>query len=665
MSIYLQFIILGFAAGSAYAVLAASLVSVYRATGIINFAQGAMAMWGAYVYALLIAEGDLVLPVGTLHVGDRVATVPAIVAAVVSAGLLGLVAHLLVFRPLRKAPVLAQVVASVGLMLFLQSLVVLRFGAQAISVDPILPGHTVEVFGAHPPVAALYLVVIAIAGCALIHCYFRFTTLGVATRAGAEDERATRLLGYSPDRLAAIAWTMTGALSGLVVTLATPAIGLNPTTYTLYVVPALAVALVGRLTSISVACVAGIALGAFQALITLVSAKPYWPSWGRFGLQDAVPFVVVIVALFLFGGRIPSRGSLGDVRLPAVTLPALRPTSVLLTMAVGAVLILVTSGNYRFGVATSMILAILALSFVVLTGYLGQISLAQMAFAGSAGFALSKLTVDWHVPFPLSVLLAAAVATALGVLVGIPALRIRGAQLAVVTLAAAVTIEQFVFSNPQFTPQEGNRIGEPKLFGWNLSIREGTNLTRVEFCFMVLVVSTVVILLVGLVMKGDTGRAFLAVRSNERAAASAGINVAFTKLVGFALSAFMAGIAGSLIGYSRGQLSVESFTVFLGMTLLAIAYIGGITSIGGAIVAGIIGPLGIGYVFFNQTLELGKYYGLISAAGLIVSAILNPVGIAGKTQENLRAIRARLRKPSMQQRFEDAAVPSRGVANVR
>ena len=142
-------------------------------------------------------------------------------------------------------------------------------------------------------------------------------------------------------------------------------------------------------------------------------------------------------------------------------------------------------------------------------------------------------------------------------------------------------------------------------------------------------------------MAGSTGRALLAVRSNERAAASVGINVAATKLLGFALSAFLAGVGGCLIGYSRGQLSAASFTVVVGLVLLAMTYVGGITSVWGAFIAGIIGPLGVGYVFLTQTLDLGQYYQLIAAGGLLLMAVLNPVGLVGAVQESVAHIKAR------------------------
>lgn len=649
MGQFLQFAFLGLAAGAIYSVLASSLVGIYAATGIINFAQGAIGLYSVYVVAALRTDGSLVLPIGTLSLGseDKPTSMElALLIGVVSAVIWALLAHVLVFRPLRQAPVLAQVVASVGLMLFLQALVQLRFDTENLFAQSILPESTVEIAGAVVNVSDLILAGVAIAVSLLLWAYFRLTTLGVATRAGSEDELAARLSGYSPDRLAAVVWVITGAATGLIVILASFTIGLTVTSYTFFVIPALAVALVGRLTSFGIACAAGLVLGAFQSVISWLATKTWWPEWAQSGLGEAVPFVIVVVALFLLGGRIPSRGSLGEVRMPAVRIPRIRIIPAVAIIAVVVVAILLTSGTWRFGVVTSVILSLIALSLVLLTGYLGQISLASMAFAGAAGFALSKLTTNWSVPFPFSMLFAALIATGLGVLVGVPALRIRGAQLAVVTLAAALAIQSFVFNNPAITAFEGNMIADPTIFGIDLGVRDGTNLVTLRFALMVLVVVAIATLIVLRFMSGSTGRAFLAVRSNERAAASVGINVAATKLLGFALSAFLAGIGGCLIGYSRGQLSAGSFTVMIGLTLLAMTYVGGITSFAGAVIAGIIGPLGVGYVFLNQTLSLGEYYELIAAGSLLLMAVLNPVGVAGAMSELGEKIKSRRHRES-------------------
>lgn len=631
MNDLLQFAVIGFSTGAVYAVLGASLVSIYVATGVINFAQGSVALWAVWQTTALCTNGVLVLPVGSVRLGSGPMDVwPAVLIGAAGGLLWSLAAHFLVFRPLRRAPALGQVVASVGVMLFIQALVPLRFNTAALGTDPggllPLPALTAGTFtlgGATIAVGNLILAAAAIGIAAALAGYFRFTRMGIATRAGAEDEQALRLMGYSPDRLAAFVWGATGFASGLIVILAAPAIGgLDPTSYMLYVVPALAVALVGRLTSIGVACGAGLALGSVQQILLFLTAKSWWPSWAQAGVGDAIPFVIVVVALFLLGRGIPERGAHDAGAQAPVRIPKLRPLWTAAPVAGTAVAIVLTTGQWRFSLVMSIILTLIAASVVLLTGYLGQISLTTMAFAGAAGFALSKLTTNAGVPFPLSMLLAALTATALGIVVGVPALRIRGAQLAVATIAAALAIESFVFNNPAMTPYTGNLIKDPSLFGFSLAVREGTDLITLRFSFMVLVIVVVLLLLMTRLLSGATGRAFLAVRSNERAAAAAGVNVPAVKLLGFALSSFLAGIGGCLIGYSRGQLSAASFTVLVGLAVLATTYVGDITRVSGAVFAGIAGPLGLLYLVFTQTIDLGQYYTLIVAAAMLLRVVV-------------------------------------------
>src|ERR671910_796098 len=139
MTDHLLFLIVGLGAGAAYAAIGMAVVTTYRGTGVINIAQGAMAMWAAFVYDELRRQGDLVLPVGRVDLGDGLATWPALAAGVAAVAVLGLLLHLVVFRPLRSAPPLAKVVASVGAAITLQALVVLRFGTGRRAVPPALP----------------------------------------------------------------------------------------------------------------------------------------------------------------------------------------------------------------------------------------------------------------------------------------------------------------------------------------------------------------------------------------------------------------------------------------------------------------------------------------------------------------------------------------------
>ncbi|HZA87899.1 MAG TPA: hypothetical protein VE466_13565, partial [Acidimicrobiales bacterium] len=463
MTDHLLFLIVGLGAGAAYAAIGMAVVTTYRGTGVINIAQGAMAMWAAFVYDELRRQGDLVLPVGRVDLGDGLATWPALAAGVAAVAVLGLLLHLVVFRPLRSAPPLAKVVASVGVAITLQALVVLRFGTGRRAVPPALPDDPVRIGALSFSRDRIWFAALVVAIAVMLWAYGRFTRAGLATRAAAESERGAILLGYSPDRLAAATWVLSAVVGGTVAVFVSPSVGLEPASWTLMVVPGLACALLGRLTSVGVACAAGLVLGAVESEITLLSARTWWPDWATVGVAESVPLLVIVAALFLLGPRLPARGSATVDPLPPVPRPRVQAPVVGALVAAGVGALLLTEGSYRFGLITSMIVALMALSLVVLTGLVGQISLAQAAFAGSAGFALSK--VGTGLPFPLPLLVAALAATALGLLVAVPALRVRGVQLAVVTLAAGVAIENFVFENPKLTPTTGNIIPDPRLLG--------------------------------------------------------------------------------------------------------------------------------------------------------------------------------------------------------
>ncbi|MFT3855533.1 MAG: branched-chain amino acid ABC transporter permease/ATP-binding protein [Ilumatobacteraceae bacterium] len=648
MDQYLVFTLIGLGFGCLYAAIAMGVIVTFRGTGVINFATGAIAMWGAYVFAELRSSGDLFFPVIGLphrvHLADDLPFVVAFGLGVLSCALVGILCHLLVFRPLRNAPVLAKVVASTGVLLFLQAVVALQFGSSSRAIGAILPNQNVFIGKASFPRDRLWLTLVVMLVAVALIAYFRFTRFGLATRAAAENERAAQTARFAPSALAGATWVLSSVVVGAIGILVAPTTPLNPVTYVLAIVPALAATLIGRFQSIGVTVAAALVLGSFQSVVTFQTSKAWWPRWAVTGLSDAVPFLVIVLALFLLGDRLPTRGSAQADRLPPVVRPQNRPAVIVALVIAGAALILVTGGSYRFGVITSMILSIVTLSLVVLTGLVGQISLAQAALAGAAGFTLSKVTVGLSVPFPISILVSSLVAAAFGVLIGIPALRIRGAQLAVVTLAGGVALEKFVFRNPHFTAANGNRITNPILFGMNLGIRQGRDVARWQFGLVVLLVLAASALLVANLTRSATGRRFLAVRSNERAAASAGISVAATKLLAFGIASFLAGVGGSLIGYSRGQLSAESFTALVGMSLLAFAYLGGITSISGALVAGLLAPLGLGYVVMNRLFELGNTYNVIAGVGLILTAVMNPEGIAGATRQNIAALTRRRRR---------------------
>ncbi|MFV0309085.1 MAG: ABC transporter permease subunit [Desertimonas sp.] len=642
MSQQLLFIVLGLSLGAIYAALTMGIVITYQGTGVINFAAAAMVTVPLYVYTDLQA-GKLTLPIPWLpswEVGD-LPTWFRVLIALLTAALLGALIQVLVSRPLRHAPVLAKVIAAVGIMLTLQAGVAMKYGTDSRPLSRMLPSGNVDFAGATLPKDRLWLILITVVLGGALATWFRFSRTGLAIQAAAENERAATFARLSPQALGMVTWVLASVTTAFIMLVAGPAVGaLTPQNLTLLVVPALAAALIARLRSLGAGLIGALALGVVQSELQFYSTtKTWWPSWAKQGLLDAVPFIVIVIALFLLGSSIPMRGDDTSSGLPAVTLPKNKPVVIAGLTIAGVIVLAISSGSYRFGIITSLAIALIALSLVVLTGMVGQISLAQAAFGGVAGIALSKFGDG--IPFPISMFLAALIAMACGMIVGLPALRIRGAQLAVVTLAAALSLERFVFANPSIVSSTSNRVPDPTLFGADLGVREGSNIARLPFGLMVLAVVVVTFVAIGNIMRAGTGRKMLAVRSNERAAASVGIRVAGVKLSAFALSSFLAGLGGSLIAYSRGQLSPESFGVFVGLSFLAITYLGGITSMSGAVVAGALAALGIMYVFLDRVLNLGNYYALFSGLSLILTVILNPIGIAGKVRSDLDDARAK------------------------
>lgn len=642
----ITFGLLGLSTGSAFALLALGLVLTYRGSGVINFAHGGIAMYATYAFVNLRDGGDLYLPVSpvSVSVGESVPTGLAMlwglgVGAALSASL-----YVVVFRPLRNAPPLANVVASVGILLTLQAIAVLQFGSTPESTGRYLPDGVLRLGDQAVPVDRFYLLAAALLITALLVLIFKYTNFGLATRAAATNERGSLLLGLSPQRLALSNWTMAGALAALAGMLLVPTAGLNPTNYALLVVPALGAALIGRLTSFTWTALGGLLIGVLQSEILYLQSFSWYPSWGRIGVAAGLPFVLIILFLFLFGRRLPARG-FSSARLPRSPqpLPRRRQALIVLTMGGAAAILLVTGpSSLRLAIIVTVSTATILLSLTLLTGFLGQISLAQAAFAGTAGFALSRFSVNLDLPFPIGPVLAVAFATLVGSLVGIPALRIRGVQLAVVTLAGAVAVEEFLFKNPSFTGgAAGAPVPEPQAFGTNIGPRAGGEFPRPLFGLIMLLLMIAIALLVSNIRRGATGRRMLAIRANEGAAAACGVDVAQTKLAAFAISSAIAGTGGVMLGYLQGQLSFGSFTVFIGLGLLALAYLGGIASVAGAVVGGAIAAGGIVFAGINEFVDFGRYIQLVSGLGLVITALLNQEGIVGAVTLSVRQVRDR------------------------
>ncbi len=648
MTDYLFFLALGAGAGAIIAAFGLGLVVTYQGSGLVNFGYGAMATWSGYVYADL-RRGAYPFPIPGLpdryHFGEDVGIWWAFGLSLLTAALMGLLVYQLVFRPLYRAPALAKVVASIGLVIVFTALIERRFADNSgLRVDAILPREPVTLINdVTVPRDGLWLMFVVLLITAAVWISSRYTRLGLATRAAAGNEKGAILLGYSPQRLAQASFVLASLIGALVVILASPMIQLSSGVFTFgYLIPALGAALIGAFRKVWPTVIAGLAIGLVQSSFTKMQTDFSW--FPQYGAREGLPFLVIIVAMVFLGERLPDRGSVEHFRMPAIPSAKVTPLSVLLpvVLAVGGLLVL--DPLWRGAIMTTTIATVLALSLVLLSGFGGQPSLAQMAFAGVAGFSLSKLAMQWDIPFPLAPILASLVAMVFGVIVGVPALRVRGTNLAIITLAGGVAIGEFVFKNPKYVGDAstgGAKVPNPKLGNWDLGLILGDKASRPIFGILMVAVALVLAIGVANIRKSASGRRMLATRSNERAANAVGVNIARVKLEVFAASAFIAGVGGCLIAYRFGSVSDASFGSVASLTALAVAYLGGITCVSGAVTSGITASAGVSFYLLSRvTGVFGQWEVFIGGIFLILTAILNPEGIAGGLRTQVGAQRA-------------------------
>lgn len=338
------------------------------------------------------------------------------------------------------------------------------------------------------------------------------------------------------------------------------------------------------------------------------------------------------------------RGALASVRHGVAILGWLPRAALLLGLLLPEAL-----GTYQLTVLTLALVYVVALaSLVVLTGYVGQVSLCQASFMGLGAFLCGALMNHYGLAYWLAAPLTIMIVFLAGVAAGLPALRLRGLTLAIVTLSLALLADNFLFQGVGWLTNNGNhwRIARPVLVG--VSLDEPGALFRV-----ILVAVLVTLLAVVRLRQGRTGKSWYAMRDAEIAASTSGVSIVTMKLLGFGVAAALAAVAGVLYALAVGSVSPEPFTFVASIQLLAIAVIAGIRSLPGAIVGAlffIILPQ-----FLLQFPPLVPLTSLILGAGLILQMIFAPQGLGGMLEEiPRRLVRRRATEPG-----EDAAA-SRG-----
>ncbi|MCM3924164.1 ABC transporter, partial [Frankia sp. AiPs1] len=596
MDSFLGYAVISLGAGALYVFVAAGVLLIHRGSGVLNLGQGALVMFAAYLFH---EAGD----------GWGLPTALAAVVVVVLTGAVALLFHAAVLRPMRHAAPLNRVVATLGLLIVLQAAVVLAFGGQSRSVPSFLPQSVVEVFGKPVGVHVFVRLGVVVAVVAALWAFFRYTTAGAVTTAVAEGPAAAATLGWSADAVAGACWFGGGVLAGLAGVLLAPLQNpLSSTSLVLLVVPALAVALAAGFRSFPLALVGGLLLALVELQLQVHLTGPH--DWAQ-GLDSALPVVVIIALLVAGGSGIPDRAHQAEDRPPlgsgAINLPVLVGGFALLV----ALVWLVLPDPWVNAVAVQSGYALILLSLVVLVGYAGQLSLAQSALAGIAALIAGRLVAAEGWPFAAALVIGVLATTAVGVLFALPALRTRGLQLAVVTLGLGVTVSAILFQRGYSSPPADGQSSS--IFGDVLD-QQGTVVATADaplhflgipvdrtddpraYATLALIFLLLAGLAVSAVRRGRAGRRLIAVRTNERAAASLGISVFAAKIYAFALSAAIAGLGGVLLAFADRNISYDDgdFLPFTGILVVAYAVVGGVGYISGAGIGALLAPATLG-----------------------------------------------------------------------
>lgn len=605
MNLFLQLLVLGCATGGIYAISARGVVAVFRSSGVINFAHGSVAMAGGYT---MYSVAD---SLGLSHL-------IAVPAAVLASAALGWLIHLLVIRPLAESSTLTRVIATLGVFVVLQQAIVLTYGSALKIPQPYLPTTSIH---AGPVAVGTDQLILFVFSCALttaLWAVFKYTRFGLATSAVAESPRSLAALGWRVSRLRAVNWALGGALAGVAGTALAPSLQLQPNSFALLIIPTLAGAVLGGLRSFPLTLLGGIALGVLQALCAHYLHVT--------GIGDAVPFLVIIGVLVLMGRSLPLRSHV-DERLPRVGSGTVRPVRLLVVTVLAVVAVQTLLGvDLLDGLTVTLVTSVILLSQVVVTGYAGQLSLAQVPIAGVGAIVAGRVLASTGMPFLLAVVVGGAAAIPVALAVGLPALRARGVSLAVATLGFGVAINAVILRNNQLNGGAGGlEVGFQNIFG----IEVDSIVHPARYAIVCGLAFVLLALVVANVRRGRVGRRMLAVRTNERAAAALGVDVASTKLYAFVLAGVIAGIGGVLGAFRNPTLTFTSYDPLTSVNSLIQSVIGGIGYIPGALLGGIGQNGGLATAVANPWLfDIAQYLVLILGIGLIVQVVVQPNGIA-------------------------------------
>lgn len=622
----------GLIVGGLSALIALGMAITYRSNRIVNFAQADLGTPPVVLVYLLLT---------VWHWPYAIAVATGALAAIV----LGAIVELGVIRRFFRAPRLLLTVATLGLSQLLAAgaiLLPLAFGQDTLLAPHLDPpfdidftvgsGRSGVVFHGNDVLALVAIPVVI----AVFASLLRSSSVGVAVRASADSADRASLLGVPVKRLQTVVWAVTALLAFVAIFLRAGVLGLPITTALGFglLLRALTALILGGMTDLVAISAAATALGILEIGVgasTRVSVFGLFELDGGQTLIDPILALVIFVSLIVVRRRRTSRVSLDDVaswrasedvrpispsvaRLPVVRLVRWASTALIVGFAVALPQFLTVDRSLK--ASALLIYAILGLSLVVLTGWAGQVSLGQIGFFAVGSAVGAKATQDWNFDLGLALVLVAVLGAVVAAIVGLPALRRRGLELAVVTLAFSLAATEYFLNHSFFSWVPNGRIDRQPLFG-HISIESPTALY-----YLALVVLAAALLGLQGVRRSRTGRALIALRDNELGAQAYALDPVRLRLVAFAMSGALAAIAGCLMAQHERAFDASLFEPFQNLVIFTMVIVGGVAAPAGAV-------LGALYLLGTRWFLPTNWQLLASGVGVLLVLMVLPEGLGG------------------------------------
>lgn len=605
MSAWLDYTVNGLIVGNIYALLAVGLALIFGVSHLINFAHGSVYMVGAFIGWFCLTRLGLPLPV-------------ALAATVAGCALIGIAIERVGLRPLQGAARIAPLLATIGISFVLDQLAQLIFGPDPRPVPSTLPDWTLTLGSATIGSLDVLIAVIGIGAAALLYAFLRFTRLGWAVRATAQDRDAAKQMGVDVDAVNRAVFAIAcglGGLSGLLVGMyynsIDPAMGFQAT------LKGIVALLVGGLGNVPGAIAGSLLLGLVESYGVALFGTSY---------RDLFAFVLLIVflvwrpnGLFSANRRLPPEPLTGTFvsNRRALQVP---PRAVVAVLLAAFALPFIVSSPYLLQTLTNAwVYGLLALSLTLVAGTSGQISLGHAALLLIGAYASALLSVDFGWSPALTILLAGALTALLGTLLVYPSFRLRGHYVSIATLGIGEIVGLVVLNWDSLTRGPIGVSGIPplSLFGWQLVD------TRAVYWFTLTVLAALALVQVRL-LRSHLGRTWRAIREDDVAARAYGVRPNRYKALAFACGGFTAGVAGAIAAHLYSYVNYQTFDSQVSILALTMVILGGLGNVVGAI-AGAAALIGLPELFRFAA----EYRMLIYGVVLLVLVRFRPQGLFG------------------------------------